>query len=157
MDWADEAVTAALFRKQQQTEPVDPEPKTSTQDLQEEIDAVDARIDELHEAYNNHDLTLPEMLKLQKAEKAAKAELIKRQAESVVIHWGLLQPFDDFDAMNLSQRRGYVERFITNIMVYPPKNAKGKNFRDDSRLEVHYADGAVERLSNGVVVDTYGV
>ncbi|MDQ3539239.1 MAG: hypothetical protein M3440_00995, partial [Chloroflexota bacterium] len=61
-------------------------------------------------------------------------------------HWSI-QHRIDFPVLNLSQRRAFIAEVISAVLVYPPKG-KGRQQRDLSRLEVHYLDGEVFRLSN---------
>lgn len=150
MAWADEAIVRAMWMKQQDTEGFAPT-AVSTVSHDEEIKELNDSIEELEAAYLAKSLSLPDMLRMKAVQEKKRDGLIKESAHAVVSSLGPLQPFEDWEDFNLSQRRLYVDRFISNVVVYPPKNSTGKNVRDDSRLEVHFADGQVKRLANVVV------
>ncbi len=151
LDWADGAVIEALFVKQQLLEAAgkDTEVKSNSVDHTAEIAKLDTSIAELRQAYTDGDISLPEMVSMQKTQKAKRTELLSQQATNIVNDMGpWVQPQLDWPEFNLSQKRVYLQRFISTVAVSAPKNAKGKNKRDDSRLEVTFTDGEVKRLKN---------
>lgn len=150
-DVSDEAVFNAAFRKAQDAEPV----KTDkpSRDYDAEIKAVQEDMDIAKAAQESGDMLMRDYIPALKALRAREAVLVKEKAadapEPDLWHF---QTFLDFEAMNLSQQRTWISQYVAYVLVYPPTRNNRFGF-DVSRLEVHYQDGTVERLSEGVVRD----
>lgn len=148
MDWVDEAVLSEVWRLQQEQDPVEPEPRTSTDDDESAIGEIRQRIEDLKAAYTAGNLSLPELVELRNGEQAKIAELTKRASETVIENLGLLQPFQDFDDMSLSAKRMFITRYVANVKVLPTV-VRGRHVNRNTtreRLEIHPRSGKPYRL-----------
>lgn len=88
---------------------------------------------------------MPMLKQLRATRSALLAEQVEAESQSRRV-WPIQQRID-FPRLNLSQQRSFIGSAISAVVVYPPKT-RGRQERDLSRLEVHYLDGEVLRLSN---------
>lgn len=149
--WAEEPIFNASYRKWQDEQERPEEQQAPKDDLPAAMAALDERIREAQDAFTEGQITMADLGPMLKKLRAQRAVLQRQEAEAASHDYGILQPVIDYEAMNLSQKRLFIGRYIENVLLLPGK--RGRQQQDNGRFEVHFKDGEVHRLTNGVVRD----
>lgn len=149
----DAVVFNAAWRKEQEGEP--PPPDEPARDFKAEAKAIQDEIDAAQALYDAGDLSLTDLVPILNTNRNRLAKLQREEAATVSHDLGHLQMLFDWDEWNLSQQRLWLEKYIAYVVVSKADPTLPKKGYKPERLEVHYKDGTVERLSRGVVVDSW--
>lgn len=147
-DWE---VFNAAWRKEQDREP--PPRETPTRDFKAEREALEAEIAQVHELRNSNQLALADAVPMLNDLRSKLAKASREEAATVPDLWHFQLLFD-WDDWNLSQKRLWLQQYVKYVVVSKAERVGIKGFKPE-RLEVHFTDGTVDRMSEGVVVDVF--
>lgn len=149
----DSFIFNAAWRKEQEGEP--PTPDVPARDFKAEAKAIQDEIDAAQAMYDAGDLSLTDLVPILNTNRNRLAKLQREEAATVSHDLGHMQMLFDWDDWNLSQQRLWLEKYVAYVIVSKADPSMPKKGYKPQRLEVHYKDGAKERLSRGVVVDSW--
>jgi site-specific DNA recombinase len=135
MSWTDPSVVWEVINREHGTAPeVD-----NTDEVQAQVDAVDAKIAEIEDAFDNDEIPIDTMTRLLAKQTKKRNELLS----SVVVTTDRPRShtFSDFMSLSLSGQRAVIGRQVKFILI-KPRTGRGRGKFEPDRYEWHWQDGS---------------
>lgn len=149
-DWVKVPVVDAVMRHvRARQEPVVAAPRP---DYEAEVQRLTGEIREAQNAVKTGTLSMALVAPILTSLEEQRDEILDKMADhdaDTLKPWFLTERLSWW-RMNLSQRRAFLDRYMDRVLI-APSPTRGRNSIDLSRIEVHFKDGTVERLSNDLL------
>ncbi len=146
----DTAVFNAVWRKEQDSVP--PKPSGPRRNYLAEEESLQADLDQTHELRKSGELALIDAVPILNDIRAKLAQVQREAALDVALDLGHAQMVFDWPEWNLSQKRVWLDRYISYVVISKANPALPKKGFKPDRIEIHYLDGSVEQLSGSITV-----